>query len=411
MRLLYKYAILLISLGIYTWFVGAYVAILLLLAAIVIIVSGFSTSKWLLSFPIISIIIGFAVMKYLTPSNSYSLPIGYSVFAFTCISYIVDSTRTASKANNKPIDVLCYLFFFPKMLAGPIVRFSDFKRQLNSCKTPSKTELYLALKILIFASFCKFVLADNLSGITAYENYGINSWLSTIMFAFQLYLDFYAYSNYAISFALLVGIKLPESFNSPYQAATFNDFWHRWNVTVSLWLRDYIYIPLGGNRCNSRWRVYSNILLTFLVSGLWHGATLPFLLWGILHGIFVITERIVLRKKEIESKLLRFLYGCYVFCIISLLWQLFKLDGLGPLIKWMKSLFVMAPISDQVIWISIVTMLTTYLIDNKMVKRLIFSSSNKELFVYKEVALLCTMSFLVLLFHSQPNINFFYFKF
>ena len=114
MRLLYKYAILMTSLGIYTWFVGAYVGILLLLAAIVIFTSGFNTSKWVLSLPLLSIIIGFVVLKYITPSSTFSLPIGYSVFAFTCISYIVDSTRTGSKPNDKPLDVLCYLFFFPK---------------------------------------------------------------------------------------------------------------------------------------------------------------------------------------------------------------------------------------------------------------------------------------------------------
>ena len=410
MRLLYKYAILMTSLGIYTWFVGAYVGILLLLAAIVIFTSGFNTSKWVLSLPLLSIIIGFVVLKYITPSSTFSLPIGYSVFAFTCISYIVDSTRKGSKPNDKPLDVLCYLFFFPKMLAGPIVRFPDIQKQLDTCITPSKTELYTAFKIMVFASFCKFVLADNLTSITASENYGINLWLSAIVFAFQLYLDFYAYSNYAIAFALLVGIKLPESFNSPYQAFTFRDFWHRWNITISLWLKDYVYISLGGNQCNNRWRVYANILLTFLVSGLWHGATFPFLLWGILHGFFVIIER-VLRKRGIENSLGRYLYRCFVFCIVSLLWQLFKLDGLESFIKWTKDLFIMTPISNQVLWISIITISTVCLIDNRTVKQLIFSSSNRKWFVYKEVALVCAMSILTILFHSQPNINFFYFKF
>lgn len=410
MRQFYKYAIFLISVGIYTWFVGSYIGILLLLAATVIIASSFS-SKWVFSIPILALVVGFVLLKYLTPSQSLSLPIGYSVFAFTCISYIVDISRADAKVPSKIIDVLCYLFFFPKMLAGPIVRFADMQKQFETCKAPSKMNLYTAFKILIYASFCKFVLADNLCIVTASESYGLNALLSTFLFAIQLYLDFYAYSNYAIAFALLVGIKLPESFNSPYRASTFREFWHRWNMTVSSWLKDYVYIPLGGNKCRSQLRVYTNIMLTFFVSGLWHGASFPFLLWGLLHGLFVITERLIIGKKGIENRFVKRFYRYCVLFVISLLWQLFKMDGLESCVRWAETLLIAAPVSIPVLWISIITILIVNFLDSKIAKQLVFSTSEKDLFVYKEVAFVCVMLFSVLLFHGQPNINFFYFKF
>ena len=410
MRRLYKYAIFLISVGIYTWFVGSYIWILLLLAALVIITSG-STAKWVLSVPILSFIAGFVVLKYITSFNVLSLPIGYSVFAFTCISYIVDTAQNGLKTRNNPIDVLCYLFFFPKMLAGPIVRFANIQNQLNTCNAPTKTELYTAFKIIIYASFCKFVLADNLGIVTNSECYGLNAWLSAFLFAFQLYLDFFAYSNYSIAFALMVGINLPESFNSPYKSATFREFWKRWNITVSSWLKDYVYIPLGGNKSGNKRRIYANIILTFLVSGLWHGATFPFLLWGVLHGFFVIMERILFHESVIANQVLRNIYRWFVFVIASLLWQLFRIEGMESFLEWVSRLFTLYPINYSILTVTVVTFSVIYLLDCKIVKNLIFSTSNNKIFVYREVAFVCALFFLVMLFHSQPNINFFYFKF
>jgi alginate O-acetyltransferase complex protein AlgI len=399
------------SIGIYTWFVGSYIWILLLLAVLVIITSG-STSKWVLFIPILSLIAGFVALKYNTTSpNTLSLPIGYSVFAFTCISYIVDTAHNNTKEKKIPIDVFCYLFFFPKMLAGPIIRFADMQNQLNTCKVPTRKELYTAFKIIVYASFCKYVLADNLNIVTDYENYGPNAWLSTFLFAFQLYLDFFAYSNYAIAFALLVGINLPESFNSPYRAATFRAFWKRWNITVSSWLKDYVYIPLGGNKKGNKWRIYANIILTFIVSGLWHGATFPFLLWGVLHGFLVIMERILFRESVIANQVLRNIYRWFVFVIASLLWQLFRIEGMDSFFEWIGRLFTLNPINYSILAITIVTFLTVYLLDCKIVKHLIFSTSDNKIFVYREVAFVCALFFLVILFHSQPQINFFYFKF
>ena len=285
MRRTYKYLILASSLALYAWFVGWY-AFALLFLSIVIIVSN-SLKNWLrLPLPVTSLVLGYILMKYAYPDSNIKLPIGYSVFVFSGISFIVDSSKT-NKCRQNSLDVLCYLFFFPKMLCGPLVRFTDFSSQLNNASFPTSTVLYKAFKIFVYAAFCKFVVADMLAQSTSCPLAGLNAWMSIFIFSVQLYLDFFAYSNFAIAFAIICGINLPTSFVAPYSSKTFTEFWRRWNITVSQWLKDYVYIGLGGNR-KSAFRTKINILVTFFVSGLWHGASLPFIIWGLLHGALVL---------------------------------------------------------------------------------------------------------------------------
>ncbi|MBQ4367103.1 MAG: hypothetical protein II786_03365, partial [Muribaculaceae bacterium] len=299
---------------------------------------------------------------------------------------------------------------FPKMLCGPIVRFYPFQEQLNSASKPEKSVIYQAFKIGVYASFCKFCVADNLSWAVTAPTCGLNTLFSSIVFAFQLYLDFFAYSNFAIAFALMVGVDLPVSFNSPYRAATFRDFWHRWNITVSEWLKDYIYIPLGGSRNVSNARVMLNVLATFLVSGLWHGATLPFILWGIIHGLFVMIERglIVYLK---QNRAIKLFYSTMVFLVVALLWQLFRLEGMSDLLMYCRNLFSWAPISLPLVIYLAAAGLAVWLVDCQAVKQLVFSTSTDRHFVFREVTLTCSMLAMTIFFYSQPTINFFYFKF
>lgn len=409
MREIYKHTLLLTSLAVYTWFVGWYVLVLLFLAGVVL--AAYTLPKKLnLWIPIVCLIVGFVAMKYLYSSATIKLPIGYSVFAFSCISFLVDYSRKLNKNKENVLDVLCYLFFFPKMLCGPIVRFYPFQEQLNSASKPGKSVIYQAFKIGVFALFCKFCIADNLSWAVTTPTHGFNTLFSSIVFAFQLYLDFFAYSNFAIAFALIVGIDLPISFNSPYRAATFRDFWHRWNITVSEWLKDYIYIPLGGSRNVSNVRVKLNILATFLVSGLWHGATLPFLLWGAIHGLLVMAERGLVRFIQ-RSRLIKLAYRLLVFLAVALLWQLFRLERISDLLTYCHNLFSWVPISLPLLISLAAAGLAVWLMDSQAVKRLVFSTSTDRHFVYREVTLTCSMLAMTILFYSQPTINFFYFKF
>ena len=190
MRDIYKHTLLLTSLAIYTWFVGWYVLVLLFLAGVVL--AAYSLPKKLnLWIPIVCLIVGFVAMKYLYSSATIKLPIGYSVFAFSCISFLVDYLRKDVKNKENVLDVLCYLFFFPKMLCGPIIRFYPFQEQLNSASKPEKSVIYQAFKIGVYASFCKFCVADNLSWAVTAPTCGLNTLFSSIVFAFQLYLDFH----------------------------------------------------------------------------------------------------------------------------------------------------------------------------------------------------------------------------
>lgn len=409
MRQIYKYSILFASLAIYAWFVGWYVFVLLFLATIVI-ASCNLPKKLNLWIPIICLIAGFVAMKYLYSSATIKLPIGYSVFAFSCISFLVDFSRKGDKNKENALDILCYLFFFPKMLCGPIVRFYPFQEQLNTATKPTKSKLYQAFKIGVFAAFCKFCVADNLAWAVSTPTYGLNSLFSSIVFALQLYLDFYAYSNFAIAFALLLGIDLPISFNSPYRAATFRDFWHRWNITVSEWLKDYIYIPLGGSRNVGNMRVKLNIIATFLVSGLWHGATLPFLLWGAIHGLLVIAER-GLGSFVQRNRVIKLAYRSLVFIAVALLWQLFRLESMNDLLTYCGNMFSWASISLPLVLFLAGAGLAVWIVDCQAVKRLVFATSTDKHFIYREVTLTCLMLVLTILFYSQTTINFFYFKF
>ena len=407
MREKYKYAILLISLVFYTWFVGWYVIVLILLA-LVAMLSCHLSSKWSLYISITSLVMGFVMMKYFFHDKTIMLPIGYSTFAFSSISYLVDCYK--NKRTDKNIDVFCYLFFFPKMLCGPIVRFYPFQKQLDSCSIPTTKALYRAFKISTYATFCKFCVADNLACFTASFSSGINTCFSSIIFAIQLYLDFYAYSNFAIAFAILFSIELPISFNAPYKTSTFRMFWHRWNITISEWLKDYIYIPMGGNRNANKFRVSLNILVTFLVSGLWHGATLPFIIWGAFHGLFVIIERFCINI-ILRTALSKILYQFAVLLFIVVLWQLFRLDNVEEIITFINCLFTKSKIDSTMMVYTIASIIILWIIDNEKIKGLIFSVKESKPYIIKEVSLMCMMLFLTLLLHSQPDVNFFYFKF
>ena len=405
----YKNIILLLSLVVYTWFVGWYVLALLGISSIVIM-SCRLPKKWNLLIPLTCLILGFVLMKFFFASMSKSVPIGYSVFAFNCISFHVDYAKAPKKERVNIIDILCYLFFFPKMLCGPIVRFSPFQIQLNEHKKPSNNDLYRAFKIGVYASFCKFGLADNISWIVSSQAFGINAWLSAIVFALQLYLDFFAYSNFAIAFAVLFGIELPNSFNSPYRAFSFRDFWKRWNITISEWLRDYIYIRLGGSRNVGKARFTINIMATFLVSGLWHGATLPFILWGVFHGLLVISERPLLTKLETKN-VIKHAYRVLVVLIVAMLWQLFRLENIGDVILFIGNLFTLAPMNLSVLVYTIIIGIIVWCLDCQACKKLVFTTCEDKQFVYKEVSLVCIMFMATIALLAQPSINFFYFKF
>ncbi len=231
-----------------------------------------------------------------SPALDIVLPVGVSFFTFQAISYVVDVHRGRTEEANL-LDFAVYLSFFPQLVAGPIVRATEFLPQLRSEARPDRAEVAHAVKLIGRGMFKKVVIADFLARAVvkdAFEAPGEHGALDILAgiygYAVQIYADFSGYTDMAIGVALLMGFRFPQNFDVPYVADSIQDFWRRWHMTLSRWLRDYLYIPLGGNR-KGRLATYRNLLLTMALGGLWHGAAGAFILWGVYHGAGLAVER------------------------------------------------------------------------------------------------------------------------
>src|SRR6185295_13423636 len=222
------------------------------------------------------------------------LPIGISFFVFHNISLLVDLTREKS-APPTLIDVFLYIIFFPQLVSGPITRAEMFMPQIKP-KYFADIAFVEAAKWILVGFFFKLYVANNLNEMTSYMSFPLyetlqtqDKWLLVILYGYQIYADFFGYSSIALGLALLFGYRLPPNFNLPYVATAFSDFWARWHMSLSAWLRTYLYIPLGGNRFGPG-RTYLNLMIVMGLGGLWHGAGLSYLVWGLLHAILLVTE-------------------------------------------------------------------------------------------------------------------------
>ena len=217
------------------------------------------------------------------------LPVGISFYTFQTLSYTIDVYRGRLKACRSLLDFALFVSFFPQLVAGPIVRASDFLPQLETTRRLSAARCYSGFRQFTIGLFKKMFIADNLAGfvdavfVTAGSYDALTTWLAVIAYSMQIYCDFSGYSDMAIGVARTLGYDLPRNFNWPYLATRIDDFWRRWHISLSSWLRDYLYIPLGGNR-KGRARTYVNLMITMLLGGLWHGAAWTFVVWGGIHG-------------------------------------------------------------------------------------------------------------------------------
>jgi len=229
--------------------------------------------------------------------TSQHFPIGISFFTFQAISYLIDVRRGDAPAERNFITLATYIAMFPQLIAGPIVRFQTIFEELHE-RTHTLEKFSRGIKVFAIGLAQKVLIADVLArptdavfALPTEELTASLAWLGSICFSFQIYFDFAGYSNMAIGLGLMLGFTLPRNFNSPYAADSIRDFWRRWHITLSTWFRDYLYIPLGGNR-RGVLRNYRNLLLVFLLCGLWHGASYTFLVWGLYHGAFLVLERV-----------------------------------------------------------------------------------------------------------------------
>lgn len=257
------------------------------------------------------------------------LPIGISFYTFQTLTYSIDVYRKVHEPLKKVQDYLLYIMSFPQMIAGPIVRFNTIADQITS-----RTET-IDDKLIGFYRFCiglaKKVLIANVMGEQAdlimndiTELDFSTAWVGILAYTFQIYFDFSGYSDMAIGLGKMMGFKFPENFNSPYTASSISEFWRKWHITLGNFMKDYLYIPLGGNKVSSKFRLYFNLWIVFLLSGLWHGASWNFVLWGAYHGLFLILDRLFLLK--FYEKIGRIFSVIITFIIVIIGWVIFRIE-------------------------------------------------------------------------------------
>ena len=272
------------------------------------------------------------------------LPIGISFYTFETITYVVDVYRRVHKPLTKFWDYQLYIILFPKLIAGPIIRYHQLADQITD-RTANET---IDNKLTGFYRFAlglgKKVLIANQMGIVADEIFGSNlsqldtttAWIGSLAYTFQIYFDFSGYSDMAIGLAKMIGFKFPENFNNPYISQSITEFWRRWHITLGSWMKHYLYIPLGGNKV-SNYRLYFNLWLVFLASGLWHGASWCFIFWGALHGFFLVIERVFFGK--VLSKIGKLPSILITFLIVNIGWVFFRMEKIKDAFTYIKHMF------------------------------------------------------------------------
>jgi alginate O-acetyltransferase complex protein AlgI len=236
-------------------------------------------------------------VEWQAPAWDIILPVGISFYTFQTLSYTLDVYLRRAKPATSLLDFSLFVTFFPQLVAGPIVRPTDLMPQFATPRTATSQQVVWGLMLMTLGLFEKIVLADGLLAPVVDAVYGsdkaplmLDAWLATIAFSGQIFCDFAGYATTAIGAALVLGFSLIDNFRFPYAALGFSDFWRRWHISLSTWLRDYLYVPLGGNR-KGPGRTYVNLMLTMLLGGLWHGAAWTFVVWGGLHGLYLVVER------------------------------------------------------------------------------------------------------------------------
>lgn len=265
------------------------------------------------------------------------LPVGISFYTFQTLSYTIDVYKKRMEPTTDILSFFAFVSFFPQLVAGPIERASHLLKQFQVKKQFIYNHSIAGLRLVLWGFFKKIVIADNF-GILSDSIFNHNSITSgvsvmagALFFALQIYADFSGYSDIAIGISKMLGFDLMVNFRTPYFATSFSDFWNRWHISLSTWFRDYIYIPLGGNR-KGKFKTQINLLTTFLLSGLWHGANVTFLIWGGLHGSALILE------KKINGKLPKYIYAPVVIFIVILLWIPFRAESYSHLMDLSASI-------------------------------------------------------------------------
>lgn len=286
------------------------------------------------------------------------LPAGISFYTFTTLCYTIDMYKKESKPVNSLLDFSLFVTFFPHLVAGPIVRPPQLVPQFENERKASQDQIIQGLFLLSLGLFMKVVLADSMLSVAANAVFNahqplasLDAWMGVLAFSGQIFFDFAGYSTCAIGVAACLGFALPQNFLYPYAAIGFSDFWRRWHITLSAWLRDYLYIPLGGNR-NGKFKTYRNLMITMLLGGLWHGANWTFVAWGGLHGFYLWVEKAILDTKKETSKpsfVPKFLLAMATFFLVNVTWVFFRAGTFTQAGSILQSMFGMMPKGNAVL--------------------------------------------------------------
>jgi alginate O-acetyltransferase complex protein AlgI len=298
-------------------------------------------------------------VEYVVPEWSIILPVGISFYTFQTMAYTLDVYLKRAQPAKSFLDFALFVTFFPQLVAGPIVRPTYLIPQFEKAKKVTKNMLIWGLGLITIGLFQKVVIADGILAPIVDEVYGakdsvlfLDAWLGTFAFAGQIFSDFAGYSTTAIGVGLTLGFSLPTNFNFPYAAMGFSDFWRRWHISLSTWLRDYLYIPLGGNQ-KGKVRTYANLMTTMLLGGLWHGASWTFVVWGGLHGLYLTIERVLTRRfggrKIFKKFLVQLLLVIITYLLVNITWVFFRAQSFPQAFALIQSMFGLNPEAQAVL--------------------------------------------------------------
>lgn len=284
-------------------------------------------------------------IQFSLPGLNWAIPVGISFFTFQAVGYMLDVYHKRIDAEHNFLDYMLFVSFFPQVTSGPISKASELLPQIKATHKFDFEKAKQGVKFLLWGMFLKMALADRLglyvdSVISNFDQRaGVNCLIASIFYSIQIYGDFAGYSLIAIGIAKTLGFNLINNFERPYFSISVTDFWRRWHISLSRWLKDYIYIPLGGSRC-SKARNYWNIFVTFLVSGIWHGANWTYIVWGCFHGIAQIIEKALgLQKCNSKNFFVRTLRIAFTFTIVSFAWIFFRMPSIGEAMSFISHIF------------------------------------------------------------------------
>lgn len=278
------------------------------------------------------------------------LPLGISFFTFHAISYLIDISRGELNGKSNVVNFLTYFFMFPHLIAGPIVRYKQVKDDLVN-RTYDQSLFSYGLYRFILGVNKKILIANSVAPIAnmafTYHVASISTadaWLGAVAYMIQIYFDFSAYSDMAIGLAAMAGFRFSENFNQPYLSTSIKDFWRRWHISLSSWLRDYVYIPLGGSRVPT-YRIYVNLITVFFLCGLWHGANMTFVIWGLYNGLFLILERLFLG--DLLARVPKLITHLYAIFVVLIGWVFFRADSLSQAFEYLSVMFGLSNLDKE----------------------------------------------------------------